>query len=336
VRNDVPAGGSGLFVPPSGVARAGGSRARVLIEHLRAQVRALEQVPVSLGLPPAPGAAPPRPACSLSSPHKRLDPLPLPPCGRAGPREARSEGGLSQTQTLGFTPLPTLPHKGRGRILRKLQRGGLHEIKPSTYRDAPAALCFALAVIAEEALRKRERRNLVLWCLTQEAAREWGRPYGPGLTRLGLDPALLLVIETRNAKEAAWALEEGLKARVLIAALAAVEIEAPLVARRLGLAAQASRTPCLLLSGHQGSGLPGTLSRWRIASARSGEAPFDAGAPGVPAWHLTLERCRGEAAGQNFVMELSDESGRFRLSPASCARTDAAGESSERRRSRTA
>jgi hypothetical protein len=68
VRNDVPGGAEGFLVSPAGVEKAGGARAKVLIEHLREQIRALEQVPVSLAIPPAPGAAPPRSACSLLSP----------------------------------------------------------------------------------------------------------------------------------------------------------------------------------------------------------------------------------------------------------------------------
>ena len=39
---------------------------------------------------------------------------PLPPCGGARSRTARTEGGESQTQSLPHTPLPTLPHKGGG------------------------------------------------------------------------------------------------------------------------------------------------------------------------------------------------------------------------------
>jgi hypothetical protein len=39
---------------------------------------------------------------------------PLPPCGGARPRLARSEGGEPQAQKLERTPLPTLPHKGGG------------------------------------------------------------------------------------------------------------------------------------------------------------------------------------------------------------------------------
>jgi protein ImuA len=216
-------------------------------------------------------------------------------------------------------------------LLNKLEKGGLHEIKPEAYGDEPAALAFALAVIAQQAAARNASRDLVLWCLTRQAEREWGRPYGPGLMASGLDPALLLIVMVGNETDAAWALEEGLKSRALIAALAAVEIEAPLVARRLGLAAQSSRTPCLLLSDHRNANLPGTVTTWRIAARRSGTVSFDAMAPGNPSWQLTLERCRGEAPGRSFMVEFSHESFRFRLSAASSARAAEPGEVGERR-----
>ncbi len=307
MRNDVPGGAEGLLVPPAGVAKAGGARARVLIE-LRAQIRALEQVPVSLANPPAPGAGPPRPACSLSFPPAGLFTSPL-------------AGEVDRPKTI---PLP------RPAPLDKLKRGGLHELRPEAYRDGPAALGFALAMIAEQAAERRRSRDLVLWCLTKGAAREWGRPYGPGLRAFGLDPALFLIVEARTVEDAAWALEEGLKSRALSAALAQAEIKAPLAARRLSLAAQASRTPCLLDLKPSAPGLPGTLTRWRIAASSSGPTPFDLSAPGAPSWHITLERCRGEAPGRSFIVEFSHESFRLNLSAASSDRAPEAGESGER------
>ncbi|HEX2447637.1 MAG TPA: hypothetical protein VHK26_05570 [Methyloceanibacter sp.] len=228
------------------------------------------------------------------------------------------------------SPSPgTPPDRGREFPLNKLKRGGLHELRPEAYRDGPAALGFALAVITELAAGQSRAQDLVLWCLTKTAAREWGRPYGPGLHAFGLDPALFLIVEARTADDAAWALEEGLKSRALSAALAQAEIKAPLAARRLSLAAQVSRTPCLLLSSHQQPGLPGTLTRWRIAARNSALAPFDASAPGAPFWQLTLERCRGEAPGRSFIVEFSHESFRLNLSAASSDRAATAGERSE-------
>jgi protein ImuA len=208
-----------------------------------------------------------------------------------------------------------------------LQRGGLHEIKPDAYRDHPAALGFALAAIAKAASERAPHQDLVLWCLTGQAAREWGRPYGPGLAASGLDPALFLIVEARNTDSAAWALEEGLKSGALIAALAAIELKTELAARRLGLAAQASRTPCLLLSGHGRASLPGSLTSWRVAACESAPALFDPGAPGKAAWQITLDRCRGEAPGKSFIVEFSHESFRLDLPAAARNRAAEAGES---------
>jgi protein ImuA len=205
----------------------------------------------------------------------------------------------------------------------------LHEIEPGSYRDMPAALSFALAVLGQSLAKQRHRPALLLWCLTAHAAREWGRPYGAGLLALGLDPALLLIVEARTSSDAAWALEEGLKSGAATACLGQIEIEAPLFARRLGLAAKATRTPCLLLSGHRSNGLPGTLTRWRVGASKSNEAAFDQNAPGHPCWHITPERCRGLTM-QSWSVELSDEEDRFRLSAAASDRAAEAGETRQR------
>ena len=309
MRNNAAGSDNGDRVSLAGVEkRAGGPTGKVLIEQLRASIRALEQVPVSLAPPPAPGAALPRPACSLSLAPKSL--------------ASSNDNG--------------------NRDLSRLKQGGLHELKPQAYRDTPAALGFALSVIAEAL--QTHHRGLVLWCLTRQAAREWGRPYGPGLLRAGIDPSRLLIVEARTAEDAAWALEEGLKSGALIASLAQIDIKMPRAARRLGLAAQASRIPCLLLSNHRGTdfggadfsgspgtGLPGTLTRWRIATEPSRPAPFDTAAPGAASWRLTLEHCRGSAPGRRFCVEFSHESNRLHVAAASCHRTAEPGESSKRR-----
>jgi protein ImuA len=341
VRNNVPGGEHVGEFPPSGVARAGGARGEGLIERLRERIRALEQVPVALAFPPVPGAGLPRPACSLFSHTPALSsPIlgepasanPSPGKGEGGDGHRPSPGGGLVASTIRSNPLPdSHPFMGREIPWSRLAASGLHEIKPAAYRDQPAALAFALAFLGARLARQEGAASTVLWCLTERAAREWGVPYGPGLLALGLDPALFLIVQARNAVDAAWALEEGLKSRACSAALAQIEIEAPLIARRLGLAAQTSGTPCLLLSGHRGTGLPGTglpgtLTRWRIAAAASRPAPFDASAPGAPAWHLTLERCRGSAAERSWTVEFSHVAYGFRLAPTAADRAVETGE----------
>jgi protein ImuA len=296
MRNGVPDGES-VVEFPSGVKEAGGVERRSLIEHLRARIHVLERVPVSLALPPATDAGALSPACSLSSPA--------------------------------LAAILPSPFEGEGPPLPMLAKAALHEIKPASYRDVPAALSFALAVLGQSLAKRPHGPALLLWCHTTHAAREWGRPYGAGLLALGLDPALLLIVEARTSSDAAWALEEGLKSGAATACLGQIEIEAPLFARRLGLAAKATRTPCLLLSGHRSNGLPGTLTRWRVGASKSSEAAFDQNAPGYPCWQITLERCRGMTM-QSWSLELSDEEDRFRLSAASPDRAAAAGETGKR------
>ena len=331
MRSNVPGGESvGEFRDP-GVEKAGGARVEGLIERLRARIRVLEQVPVSLAFPPAPDAGLPRPACSLLAPKALLPSVTslIPPLDGEG-SEAKGgagwgDGAFGKRPPTRLAAQADLPTRGRyGADTRsevpwhRLAANGLHEIKAGAYRDAPSTLAFALAFIGDRLIRNRA--SPLLWCLTERAAREWGAPYGPGLVAFGLDPALILIVQARNALDAAWALEEGLKAQAFIAALGQIEVKAPLIARRLGLAAQTSRTPCLLLSGHQGSGLPGTLTRWRVAAERTSAATFDASAPGAPAWQLTLERCRGIAPERSWTVEFRDVAYGFRLAARSADR----------------
>ena len=309
MRNDVPDGENVGEFRTSGVERAGGAGGEGLIEQLRERIRVLEQVPVSLAFPHAPDTGPlPRPACSLLAPVPSFSLPSLSVPANANPSPEKGEGSAHRAQ---------IPWS-------RLAANGLHEIKPAAYRDTPSALAFALAFIGDRLAR--ENASPLLWCLTERAAREWGAPYGPGLVAFGLDPALVLIVQARNAMDAAWALEEGLKAEAFIAVLGQIEVKAPIIARRLGLAAQVSRTPCLLLSGHQGSGLPGTLTRWRVAAERSSAAAFDASAPGPPAWHLTLERCRGMAPARSWTVEFRNVAYGFRLAPRFADRAAEAGE----------
>jgi protein ImuA len=195
-----------------------------------------------------------------------------------------------------------------------------------TYADQPAALSFALAFLGTLSARPRKASPGLLWCLTGRMAREWGAPYGPGLVALGIDPALILIVEAANDLDAAWALEEGLKASCFIAALGQTEVRSPLVARRLGLAAQSGRTPCLLLTKHRGCGLPGSLTRWRVEAAPSSASYFDRAAPGAQSWRLALERCRGGSALRRWTVEFSNDAYGVRLAADLSDRAAAAGD----------
>lgn len=194
-----------------------------------------------------------------------------------------------------------------------LARDAVHEIKPIAGDGlAAAALVAALGFALELAGRchgqrkehnpaaagdgeGRERRDggLVLLCATSNLIREIGRPYGPGLAGLGLEPQRLLLVETARDAETLWALEEGLKSTTLAAVVGCLPAVDLTPARRLSLAAKACGTPCLLVTGAAAPSAGATASRWRIAMRPGGRSPMDAGAPGEGRRRVILEKLRG-------------------------------------------
>jgi hypothetical protein len=218
---------------------------------------------------------------------------------------------------------------------RCLDATSLNEIKSETYGDGPAALTFALllasrrlsASFAGQAGRLgRAGRvagtstpllpppNLMVWCWPTRMAHEAGGLYGPGLVTLGIDPAQVLLVEGANAAETLWAMEESLGSGAAAIVVGCVDVVALTPARRLALAAQAHRTPGLLVTAARSAVTPATFARWRIAGCPSAPHPFDPAAPGAPRFAMTLERCRGTAADVaplSRTVEWSHEAYRF-------------------------
>lgn len=176
-----------------------------------------------------------------------------------------------------------------------LDVAALHEIKPRSYLDWPAALLFACR-LAVRRFRAGVSRGVVptlLWCHTTARGNDLGRPYGPGLERLGLPAEALIIVETARASETLWAMEEGLGARGVALVVGSVDRVDLTPSRRLSLAAAAARTPCLLLTAPEAAAAPAATTRWRVGRAPSAGQRFDAAAVGSARLALDLERCRG-------------------------------------------
>ena len=210
---------------------------------------------------------------------------------------------------------------------RQLDVASLGEIKQETYNDASAALAFALLLAARRlgmgwtggrpsSAPSTGRAGLVVWCWPHRLARENGGLYGPGLVRLGLDPARLLLVETATPAETLWAMEESIGSGAAAIVIGCLDAVALTPARRLALAAATHRTPALMVTAARAAPTAATFARWRIAKAASAPHPFDPAAPGDPRFKLTLERCRGTAVGgvaPSSVVEWSYDAYRFRL-----------------------
>jgi protein ImuA len=234
----------------------------------------------------------------------------------------RSEGaGASQAAawTLGVPEIDQ--HLAGG-----LNAAALHEVKGEgcgpVAGDWAAALGFALRLTLRrlDALAPRcaEARSRILWCWPSALAREFGRPYGHGLSALGLAASSCLFAETARAGDALWAMEEGLKSQSLALVIGVLPEVALTPARRLSLAAAGASTPCLLITDPRGPAAGSTVTRWRVSARQSAPHVFAASAPGAPRYAVALERCREGALmieASSFVVEWSDETHRFRVAP---------------------
>ena len=149
----------------------------------------------------------------------------------------------------------------------------------------------------------------LLWVQERMAILESGRVHPPGLPTQNL-----IHVEARDAKDALWAREEGLRCRGLSAVIGeiwgdprALDFTAT---RRLAVASERSGVAAFLirLGGH--ANLSGARMRWQIGSAPSLANELDWKAPGLPAWDAELFRARGSPPGR---WTITHDAGAFRL-----------------------
>jgi len=213
-----------------------------------------------------------------------------------------------------------------------LAAGALHEVVAEAEGDLPSAFGFLAALagrMLEQFPTKREpvRRRTggsagpigprsaleapVLFIASPRGLAGCGAPHGHGLNGLGLDPARLILVETRDEVQALWAMEEALRSGVPAAVAAAIGKELDLkTSRRLHLAAGHSGVPLLLLRAAGATGSSAATTRWRIGAASA--APDRFGLPAGWRWRLRLERCRNGRLGE-WLVEWDHAAYRFSL-----------------------
>ena len=171
-------------------------------------------------------------------------------------------------------------------------------------------------------LAQVETGKPLLWVQDRMAILESGRIHPPGL------PSQNLVhVEARDARDALWAMEEGLRCPSLSAVIGEIWGDPKTLdftaTRRLAVASERSGVAAFLirLGGH--ANLSGARMRWRIASAPSLINPLDPRAPGLAAWDAELFRARGMPPGRwnvahdgppsKYHFDGTDEADRFHL-----------------------
>lgn len=192
-----------------------------------------------------------------------------------------------------------------------LPLGALHEIAPHTATDTAAAVGFTTALLGRIAEADRTH-GPVLIVTGPNGVDEQGLPYGHGLHRLGLNPARVLLVTTKDDKQTQWALEEALRSALPAAVIGVIERLGFRTSQRLQLAAESSGRPLLLLrpSGIAGSSV--AMTRWRIGAAAAARDRF--GLITHWRWRVALERCRNGRPGE-WLVEF-DHAYRFNLAAA--------------------
>ena len=216
---------------------------------------------------------------------------------------AKLRRSIAKLETSFLRARPTTLSLGVPEIHRHLPGPGLacgvlHEVSAASYGDTPAALAFLFALTS---LALQAKPGLLILVHSQRACAQWGRPYGHGLDRLGVDPSRLMLVEAHTDKEALWGIEEILRSRVQPAMVAGALANRPdlTASRRLNLAAAALAIPLALATPARAGGESAAATRWRIGTLPASRDRF--GALLNPCWSVSLERCRHGRPGTWFV-----------------------------------
>lgn len=195
-----------------------------------------------------------------------------------------------------------LPHGG-------LATGAMHEVAPATEADTPSAFGFIAALLSRLPMVGR----IVIVSSPQSFAL-CGRLHGHGLNTLGLDPARIILAESKTDKSALWAMEEALRSRVPAAVIGITGARFDLkTSQRLNFAASEAETPLMLLRPATAIGLNAAATRWRIGAASAARDRF--GLLTGWRWQVNLERCRNGRPGE-WRVEYDHVAHRFSLAAA--------------------
>jgi protein ImuA len=222
-------------------------------------------------------------------------------------------GGAARVLAFGLDALDRhLPHGG-------LATDVLHEVAPQQHGDTPAAFGFLVALLArflpaehdpEKACHAPTHKRPLLLVASHRALADHGRPHGHGLQQLGLDPARLILVETRNDKQTLWAMEEALRSRVPAAVGGAIGKLDLKTSQRLHLAASDASLPLMLLRPARADDASAAATRWRIGTAEAARDRY--GLLTRTRWHARLERCRNGRPG-DWLVEFDHAAYRFSL-----------------------
>ncbi|MEM6384131.1 MAG: hypothetical protein AAF739_15775 [Pseudomonadota bacterium] len=217
---------------------------------------------------------------------------------RAPARSFDAAGQAVQPWRLGTEALDRyLPH---GLALR-----GVHDITPEMPVFTPAAGLFAQCLV-QRFIMSAKRPGPVAYVQVETVAREYGRPYGPGLCQpimadglsdgpgnsLGSLASRLLCIRVRHQRDLAQTLEDAVRTAGLAAVIGEGAALPFKMTKRLDRASQTSGVPLVMVHACGTRDASAASTRWMLRPARGPGDHDDPKAPGAPGFHLRLSRIR--------------------------------------------
>jgi protein ImuA len=194
-------------------------------------------------------------------------------------------------------------------ILTQLPHNACHEILASEKSDAASLFGFG-AILATLLSTQLGRAPCFI---VRSYQRSGGRLYPPGLAEMGIDPARFFNIHAPDFLAALKATADIARSGAAGAVLMEVEGNPRLLdltaSRRLALAAEKAGTAVLLLRLGARAVPSAAYSRWQVGAASS--LPLLAGAPGAPAFAVTLLRHRRMGAKQSARLTWNQQEQRF-------------------------
>jgi protein ImuA len=190
-----------------------------------------------------------------------------------------------------------------------LARARLHELFAAEPGDSGSAAGFA-AMLTRLAMPSAAP---LLWLRQEEAEVRGGRLHAPGLAEIGIDPARLVLVAVadpvtllRAAADVVRCAQVGAAVIELWGRPRALDLTA---SRRLAVVAEETGVTVLMLRGGAEPAPSAAQTRWQIAAAPS--LALETGAPGHPAFDITLLRQRGRPDGGRWRVEWDREQGHF-------------------------
>jgi len=202
----------------------------------------------------------------------------------------------------------SIGHAGIDRALGGgLARGRLHEMFTSDVADAASAAGFATMIGCRLG-------GHIVWLREEQAERQGGAVFAPGLRDIGIDPARLVLgvlpdplAVLRAAADVARCSGVGVAVIELWRNPGFLDLTA---SRRLALAAEKSGVTLLLLRVAAKPLPSAAQTRWKVQSAPS--LPLEANATGHPALEVELLRQRGRPPAGPWQLEWSRDEASFR------------------------